>query len=340
MTKIVNIEIKARSSRINKVRDFLNNHAASFKGVDYQEDTYFKTNEGRLKIREGRIENSLIFYLRKNNIGPKMSDVILVKKPGPELKELLTKSNGILAVVKKKREIYFIDNVKFHLDEVDGLGSFVEIEAISEEGQYTQNFLQKQCEKYLECFEISPFDLIDCSYSDFLIEAKSNINAEIGAYFSHFLNSLSECKDLLGHFQIYEADHVCFRVETEQQYDEFTQKFSIIGNALISSEVGGRQITSFKLHEPLVFQNKKIWIVELPAPKVHSPYQLGFEHIEFLISESFPDFIKRFNSIDFDLSGVTKKHNPELRVKLPGNLSLKFHHHSLEELIMREISAS
>ena len=98
--------------------------------MDEQTDTYFNVPNGRLKLREGNIENNLIFYERTNQAGPRILIFNLVKVEDAEgLKEALTKSNGIKVVVKKRREIYYINNVKFHIDEVPGLGSFVEIEA-------------------------------------------------------------------------------------------------------------------------------------------------------------------------------------------------------------------
>ncbi|MEM9991067.1 MAG: adenylate cyclase, partial [Bacteroidota bacterium] len=73
----VNIEIKARCQKPEQVRAILEAQQADFRGVDHQIDTYFHAKEGRLKLREGNIENSLIFYQRNNQSGPKQSDVIL-----------------------------------------------------------------------------------------------------------------------------------------------------------------------------------------------------------------------------------------------------------------------
>ena len=87
------------------------------------------------------------------------------------LKSLLSSALGILAIVDKKREIYFIDNVKFHLDEVKNLGYFMEIEAIDEKGLLEKrNHLLAQCNYYLQLFEINSEDLINVSYSDMIIQ--------------------------------------------------------------------------------------------------------------------------------------------------------------------------
>lgn len=143
---------------------------ANFKGIDHQIDTYFKIGSGRLKLREGNIENFLIFYERENKAGPKKSKIILFKsEPRSPLKEILKKALGILTIVDKKREIYFIDNVKFHLDRVKGLGSFIEIEAIDRNGSIGKKKLLEQCQFYLKLFNIKKKDLIPDSYSDLLL---------------------------------------------------------------------------------------------------------------------------------------------------------------------------
>jgi predicted adenylyl cyclase CyaB len=85
------------------------------------------------------------------------------------LKEVLTKSLGIKIAVEKKREIYFIGNVKFHIDEVEGLGNFAEIEASNLYADISKEKLQRQCEFYLEEFGIREEDLISFSYSDMLL---------------------------------------------------------------------------------------------------------------------------------------------------------------------------
>lgn len=167
----INIEIKARHGNISKVREVLKLEKAVFKGTDHQIDTYFNVNFGRLKLREGNIENYLIYYDRQNKTSPKQSNVILYEvTSGSSLKELLTKALGILVEVDKHREIYFIDNVKFHLDKVKDLGSFIEIEAIDKEGRRSKDELLEQCNHYLAIFDIPEEDLIDDSYSDLLLK--------------------------------------------------------------------------------------------------------------------------------------------------------------------------
>ena len=90
------------------------------------------------------------------------------------LKALLTRSIGIKVIVKKRREIYFINNVKFHIDEVPGLGSFTEIEASNINADLTGEQLQEQCHYYMKEFGLQEDDLLQFSYSDMLMEKHSS----------------------------------------------------------------------------------------------------------------------------------------------------------------------
>ena len=166
----LNIEIKAHCDNADEIRSILQQKGAEFKGTDHQIDTYFNCTHGRLKLREGNIENALIHYQRENTEGPKRSDVILYKSdPESSLKKLLEASLGILTVVDKQREIYFVENVKFHLDTVKSLGSFVEIEAIDYALDIGEFKLMQQCNQYIDLFKISNEDLIADSYSDLML---------------------------------------------------------------------------------------------------------------------------------------------------------------------------
>jgi predicted adenylyl cyclase CyaB len=167
----LNVEIKAKCNDAGFIRNYLLSKGAEFRGVDEQTDTYFNVSRGRLKLREGNIENNLIYYERNNQPGPKNSHFHLLKiADANSLKEVLTRSIGVKVIVKKKREIYYIKNVKFHIDDVPGLGSFIEIEAGNILTDISQEKLKEQCEFYLKEFDIKETDLIEKSYSDMLLD--------------------------------------------------------------------------------------------------------------------------------------------------------------------------
>ncbi len=171
-----NIEIKAYCSNKEEIRKILKEKNADSKGIDKQIDTYFKVKKGRLKLREGNIENCLIYYEREDISGPKKSDVSLFPiQKNSSLKQILLNSFDILVKVKKTREIYFIDNIKFHLDEVENLGDFIELEAIDKNGEIGAKTLLKQCREYLNLFKIKEQDLIENSYSDMILNTQIQI---------------------------------------------------------------------------------------------------------------------------------------------------------------------
>jgi len=169
-----NVEIKARCENHDSIRDFLKASGAEFHGLDHQIDTYFRVNTGRLKLREGNIENYLIYYERDYNAGPKKSRISLAPiNSNSGIKDILLRALETLVIVDKQREIYFIDNVKFHLDSVKGLGKFLEIEATDCQGNIGLETLARQCRNYITLLRISSEDMIRSSYSDLLLDSKS-----------------------------------------------------------------------------------------------------------------------------------------------------------------------
>lgn len=165
--KNVSFEIKARCASLDKARTRLRQTNPKFVGKDHQIDTYFVVPEGRLKLREGDIENSLIYYRRENQSGPKISQIIWsdTTHTDAELRNVLTSALDVMVVVDKHREIYFLNNIKIHLDLVVDLGTFIEIEALDHDGQSNEE-LEEQCSTLMRVLEISEKDLIKVSYSD------------------------------------------------------------------------------------------------------------------------------------------------------------------------------
>lgn len=165
MMKLINYEFKARMRDEPRVRAALKKLRARFIGTDRQIDTYFPVPFGRLKVREGRIENALIFYQRANQARPRRAQIEMVLLPRRHaVKAALAAALGILATVRKRREIYFASRVKIHLDRVRGLGKFVEVEAMSRGGG--AQAARSQAVKFQKLFGITPVDLVAESYAD------------------------------------------------------------------------------------------------------------------------------------------------------------------------------
>ena len=169
----LNIEIKARVDDLDRIREYLLAHGAESRGTDHQKDTYLRARDGRLKIREGNVESCIVHYDRSDCTGPKSCRYRIEHfTPGDPvvegLRKLLTAAIGVLCVVDKVREIYFIENVKFHLDSVGTLGTFFEIEAIDTDGKGEES-LRKQCKHYLDEIGIEESQLVGASYSDMIL---------------------------------------------------------------------------------------------------------------------------------------------------------------------------
>ena len=177
--KIKIIEFKAKVSETQFYEEKLKTKSALYKGLDHQIDTYFNATKGRLKLREGTIESALIQYDRENTASSKLSEVVLYKhKADKALKNILTHHLGVKIVVDKKRKIYFMDNVKFHFDEADQLGAFIEVEAIDETGNLKKEFLKEQCDFWFKFFELKQEQLMKESYSDMLLNQLTMSNEQ------------------------------------------------------------------------------------------------------------------------------------------------------------------
>ncbi|MEM6697857.1 MAG: VOC family protein [Bacteroidota bacterium] len=160
-----------------------------------------------------------------------------------------------------------------------------------------------------------------------------NLQQSLQVKVINFLNDLFQKIELQNiDIEHFELDHICYRVETNERYEAMKKELSEIGELLVESEIGGRSIATFHLEEALAFEERKISTLELPAPKPNNRYQEGFEHVEFVISEDFEAFMNRHAHCGFDIKGMTKAINPDVRLGF-GEMSVKFHHQRLEEVI-------
>jgi len=168
----INIEFKARMRDEKQVRAALKSLRPRVAGTDHQVDTYFNTPSGRLKLRQGKIENALIFYQRQNVSKVRPSRVLLCefsdRAQVRTLKKVLASALGVAAVVNKVREIYYVGNIKIHLDRVRGLGKFLEVEAFV--GKDGLRRARRQVEQIKELFGVLPEDILSHSYSDLILE--------------------------------------------------------------------------------------------------------------------------------------------------------------------------
>ncbi len=132
----------------------------------------------------------------------------------------------------------------------------------------------------------------------------------------------------------YELDHICYRVETPTRFLQLLDQIAKNYGTLLGTPamIGGRPIASIKLYEPIKFKDREISVLEFPAPKKGSNYPESYEHVEFVMRESFKDFMRKYPHLNYKTNGMNKEINPELGVKFEG-FSVKFHHQSLEYVV-------
>ncbi|MFN8579236.1 MAG: VOC family protein [Candidatus Sericytochromatia bacterium] len=133
-------------------------------------------------------------------------------------------------------------------------------------------------------------------------------------------------------------DHICYRVATIEEYNSKRNEILKFGTLLTEANVNGRPIATFKLNKPINYESREIYLIELPSPKKDTNYESGLEHIEFVIEEGLDYWIKKYPNINFEQSGMSKDLNPEIKISLSNNLSVKFHPLSLDKVIEIEKS--
>ena len=134
-----------------------------------QEDTFFSCPNGRLKLRRiSTTHNELIFYRRPDLLGTKQSDYIIAPVTAPEsLITVLTAAFGTWQTVVKTRVLFQVGQTRIHLDMVEGLGSFVELEVVLREGQSAEEGHQVARELMTK-LGIREADLVQGAYADLL----------------------------------------------------------------------------------------------------------------------------------------------------------------------------
>ncbi|MCG9129260.1 class IV adenylate cyclase [Candidatus Poribacteria bacterium] len=162
-----NLEFKVRYDTLDNLLPKLKELKAEFKALIHQEDTYFHNPKGRLKLREtpDTDDGWLIYYERPNKEESRYSIYQLYQFPQPEqLKSLLAVSLGIKTIVKKERSYWLYNNTRIHLDRVEGLGEFVELETVFQGQSDTE--AQQEHQHVKSSLALNLADPIAVSYSE------------------------------------------------------------------------------------------------------------------------------------------------------------------------------
>lgn len=140
-----------------------------------------------------------------------------------------------------------------------------------------------------------------------------------------------------------EIDHVCYRVDSIQEYLRIVSALSPYGIPIADSMINGRPITTYLLNEPMIFKAWRIPCIEIPCPKPGRNYMTGWEHIEIVIGEKsmgctsnktfLESFVKKHTDIRFDLKAIDKEINADISIEIEnGKYSCKFHCRPLYEV--------
>lgn len=161
----------------------------------------------------------------------------------------------------------------------------------------------------------------------------NDIIGDYEAFVDNVNRGLAECG--IDRSELAMMDHICYRVETNERYDEMKQKLSEQATLLGETEISGRMIATFECHEPLQAVGWQIPCIELPQPKEGAPYPEGLEHVELVTVRSLEQFEAMHPDLPFNHKGMGKQINPELGLKHAG-ISVKFHEQPLGAVVRIE----
>jgi predicted metalloenzyme YecM len=165
---------------------------------------------------------------------------------------------------------------------------------------------------------------------------ETNMKELIGDY-ETFIAEVSAGLERLGvnRSEVSMMDHICYRVETTERYNEMMERLEAVGTMIGENMVSGRPIATFELDDYLQVDGWTVPYVELPAPKTGSFYKEGLEHVELVVVGSLGRFLTHHTELPFSSGGMNKKVNPEAGLKAEG-ISVKFHEQQLGAVVRIE----
>ncbi len=167
----LNIEIKAKIRDPQRQQALAAALATAPAEMLHQLDTFFCVPSGRLKLREmAPHRDELIFYDRQDLPGPKASSYSICQtETSDALRSLLAAALGVLGEVRKRRTVYLVGQTRIHVDEVKGLGAFLELEVVLRPGQSPDDG-QRITAELMHQLGIDEGDLVPVAYIDLLME--------------------------------------------------------------------------------------------------------------------------------------------------------------------------
>ncbi len=170
-----NLEAKFKLPDLDRARVEAESIGYRFKATLLQRDTFFRVNQGKLKLREEESGACLIYYGREASEHLKLSSYEIVPIPEPhKTRAMLTEALGTIATVRKARVLMMRDHIRLHLDRVEGLGEFGEIEAVlGEHGDPAAS--RPAVDELLRTLGVNGNNLIAESYFEMLLKSQHGI---------------------------------------------------------------------------------------------------------------------------------------------------------------------
>jgi predicted adenylyl cyclase CyaB len=166
-----NIEIKARIENVALMSPKVAALASEGPLEIAQDDTFFACDNGRLKLRAfSNDAGELIYYRRANQSGPKESFYLRSPTTSPEsLRESLSLAYGQIGRIRKYRSLFLVGRTRVHLDRVEGLGHFLELEVVLVDDESAEQGI-REAGQLMEQLGVQPEQLVEGAYLD-LIQA-------------------------------------------------------------------------------------------------------------------------------------------------------------------------
>ncbi len=161
-----NLELKIRVTSHQSLKKILEQIGAENKGMLNQKDVYYSIPNGLLKLRiENRYE-SLILYNRNENDKNRWSDFEVLQFANAKGEKFFNNLFDVEVIIKKKRELFYYDDTRIHLDKVNNLGKFLELETRVIKGKVDA---KKRFEKIISLLKLDESKQIRKSYKDLLM---------------------------------------------------------------------------------------------------------------------------------------------------------------------------
>lgn len=163
-----NIELKVRLDNSKRIISDIRKIGAKFKLRMHQVDTYYNCKTGHIKMRENNNKDfELIFYQRPDKMSSRISNYFLLKmkrNKAEMMKNILSQALGVRNIIRKIRNLWIYKNTRIHIDKVDGLGNFLELETVV--GNQKIEMARIEHKKLIELLALSKFKKVSKSYTD------------------------------------------------------------------------------------------------------------------------------------------------------------------------------